>query len=390
MKTKKLLYLGLTLFALVSCAIFHQEVIALPVYAQIALGVAILNIVPPQMHLGAITEGLCLALQTSVNELAGQNSPEIKRDPTGYISALQSPENKSGITAVPVTQTGQTRDVRITGLTRGTADDVTTTAFDCLAPEERAPWEDTITVNRFVRTVGHSFSSDEMRKLCEGPDEYRARVINTLLNPATVKLNQLALALQAANFGKFLDATVVLPKDVIMLTADNKAEFFGESTIMEDYEDVGGKGRPLVIGSGKIGHYARMADIGCCNDGGQDMGQAGAFDFYRDRFAGTVFGGADRFAVLEPGAVQLITFNKNQGAYAQEEAMFAHGTLVDPYTGIKWDLDMNYNPCPNGKDWKIWLSLWYEVYFMPTAAYAATDDLYETNGTFHYNATKAV
>lgn len=337
------------------------------------------------------TEGLAFALQTTLNEAVGNNSPELKRDETGYLSALQSQENLNGVDKIPISKTGRRRQVRLTYVERGTeAETRTTEPADCTAPVERSPQEVYLDVDAYLGTTGITLDSKEIRKLIEGPEAWKIRVLNSQLNAMSVKLNKLLLAQQAAAFGKFLDATQTLPKDVELITNANKPEYYGESIMMEDYHDIGGVGRPLVIGAGKLSHYARMTDIGCCNAGGINLSQAGNFDFYRDRFAGSIFGNPDEFILMSPGSVQLVTFNENEGEYAMSGDTFMHGSLVDPYTGIKYDLNMVYDACPGEKKWKIWLSLYYKLFFVPSDAFNTNDDLYQVNGTLHYKATKGL
>ena len=47
------------------------------------------------------TAGICANIQSSLNELMGANSPEMKRTPVGYLQAITSPTN----TAITVRNT---------------------------------------------------------------------------------------------------------------------------------------------------------------------------------------------------------------------------------------------------------------------------------------------
>ena len=156
----------------------------------------------------AFTEGLCQKLQATLNRTAGQNAPALKRDRTGYLEALLSQENRSGVEMIPVPTNGKKRLVQIDYYQRGTEDDVDLTGdTSCSADIEKEPLEAIVDVDKTISTKGLIFNEDEMRKLCEADDVWVSNVLMGQMNAINVALNKQLLTLQAANFGNFADGT---------------------------------------------------------------------------------------------------------------------------------------------------------------------------------------
>lgn len=336
------------------------------------------------------TEGLCADIQVSMNETFKANSPEIRRTKVGFLQAIKSPQNTSGFKVIPIDNgDGKIKGVRITGIVRGCEEDV---IEDCIADADRTcvgdkivePWEDFISVDDFacIESPAFSFSEADMRRLCEGDDSYRARVINANIDPVTVRLNKLLITDQNANFGKFYDGSLI--KTVDLLKAGTLAPvYIGEAQILDEFELLELNVKPIVIGSGRLGNYVRQIGIGCCNDGGINLAQAGNLDFFRDKYVEDIIG-VNEFIGLAPGHVMLLTFNTNVGSYRRVHDHYINDTFVDPRTGIKWDIDVTYDPCKRTYYMKFRLK--YLLYRMPTKAFAYCDELYETNGTLNFLA----
>lgn len=374
-------------------AIAERASIAVPVALTVFTVVLAFNFkMKAQIAMSApapFTKGLCEKVQTSVVNLMKNNAPEVKRTPVGYLQAIMSPANRAGFSAIPVDQgNGKKRTVRATYAQRGTEADITDTYNNGCTPEiSKVPFETDIEVNTPLSTLGISFSEDEMRKLCEDDDVWMARVVNAELNPFMTALNKRLIALQAANFGNFSGGSNVVKSRKLINSATNSADYYGENLILNDFEDIDATGRPILIGSGKLRDYTRLTDIGCCNNLGTDLGQAGDFDFFQDRMVGGILGNVDDFIGLAPGNVQLVTYNKYVGKYKKENDVFSKGTFIDPYTGIKLDMRWKYDDC--NEVYTLTFGLWYELFFLPDDAFAAGDELNGVNYSLHYRATAA-
>ena len=327
----------------------------------------------------AFTQGLCQKLQTTLNRTAGQNAPALKRDRVGYLEALLSEANLSGVEMIPVETNGKKRLVQIDYYQRGTTATINGD-LGCTEDAEAEPFEKIVSVDDHVESQGLVFNEDEMRKLCEADDIWVSNIIMGQMNAVNVELNKHLLGLQAANFGNFADGTssksVKLFEDVT-----NASRGIATAQIRHEYDKTAASGAPLIIGGGNFDLFAKVNQIACCNDLGADLSRWNDFNYYYDRFTETILG-PNKFAVLAPGAVQLVTWNKYRGSYAKRNDVFEHGTITDPFTGLTYDLKVHYDDC-NDK-WVIKFFLYFSLEFIPANAFAAGDDLNGVNYTFDW------
>lgn len=365
-------------------------------FAPVAVGLYAISLVSnfkmPSMALSTptvFTEGICEKIQTSLIDLMGANSPERKRTPVGYLQAITSPTNTAGLSVIPINiGNGKKRSVRVTYAQRGVESDIQDTENDgCTSDLSKTPYEDIVSIEDVMSTKTLTFSEEEMAKLCESDQSWIARIINAELDPFMTKLNKALLTKQNTSFGNFADGTATVHNRQLLVAATKTPFYYGESQILGDFEDIDFSGRPILIGSGKLRDYTRMAKIGCCNAQGLDMGQSGDFDFFQDRHVAGIMGNADNFIGLAPGNTQLLTFNKYEGARAKNFGNIIKTTMVDPFTGIKLDMKWKYDDC--AEVWNLVFSLNYNMFFLPTNAFASGDANEGVNYSLLYKATEA-
>jgi len=336
----------------------------------------------------AFTVGLCQKIQTDLNMVAGINAPALKRDRVGYLDALMSQENRQGFEAIPIPTNGKNRKVQINYIQRGVdADVLTTCTASCDTAVEPAPFETIVDVPNCLETKGMLFNESEMRKLCEADAVYVSNVIMAQMNAINVKLDKLLLAQQLANFGKFEDGTA--QKTVQLFeNVSNAPRAIATAKIRHEYDLTGASGAPMLIGGGHLDLFAKTQQIACCNSTtGTDLARWTDYMYFNDRFVEGVIG-VDEFIVLAPGAVQLLTWNNYVGDYAKRNDVFEHGTITDPFTGLTYDLKVHYDDCADA--WSIKLFLNWGVFFIPQAAFKATDDLFGVNYTFNWKDTSTI
>lgn len=376
----------------ISAAVGHIE--TAPILTMGIYGIALTtDFVMPTMAFGApfvFTKGICANIQTSLNDLMGVNSPEAKRTPVGYLQAITSPTNTAGLNVIPIDPgTGKKKKVTVEYAQRGLESDVQDTYNNgCNRDISKEPISEDVEITEVLSLKGLTFSEDEMRKLCEPDQTWIARQINAHLDPFMVSLNKKLITMQSLNFGNFADGTNTVKSRQLLVNSDKSPFYYGENQILNDFEDIDATGRPMLIGSGKLRDYTRLVNIGCCNAQGIDNGQAGDFDFYNDRHVGNILGDPDNFIGLMPGNVQLLTWNKYKGAYRKaNNGNYAKTTIIDPLTGIELDMRWKYDDCD--EVWILTFSLWYNLWFLPTDAFAATDALEGVNYSLNYKATAA-
>lgn len=349
----------------------------------------IASILMPSAKPGAayivFTQGICEKVQQSLVEMLGNKAPNTLRTPTGYLDALISTQNTAGVEKAMVDPgNGKKKQVRIKFIQRGVSSDITTDGDgDCSVDIEKEPFEDTVEITKFIGTKWMGFDQTQMRKLCEDDSIFMEQIIRSQIDILCVELNKALIAEQALNFGAFLGGSTAAVAVPLLESVKKSPLYYGESLMMEKFEDLGISQRPIVVGAGNLAHYARQVGIGCCNDNGINLSQAGNMDFFRDRFVNSIIGD-NHFIGLIPGYVQLLTWNKYVGAYREENASFSHTTIVDPVTGLTFDMKWKYDDC--AEKWVVRLSLNYELFFIPSTAFSDTDELAGFNGSLHFRA----
>jgi len=333
---------------------------------------------------------LCNYIQKDLIDIYKSKAPELTRKQTGYLDAVRSAENLNGVEIYPLDAgTGKIKSVVVKYVQKGCSDVIQHTCeIDNCEPEvEVAPQYDTVNINHCISTKWFKFDEAEMRKLCDPDSQWRSRIINAHLDTFMVELNKVLISLQATNFGKFVpDIAPATYKDVTLLTAADAANYMGEAIILEDFLNLGVTEKPILIGAGNLSLYSKLLKIGCCNQLGEDLSQAGSYMFYRDTDVNTILG-ANHFIGLRPGVVQLATWNKYVGDYKKANDLFIKDTIVDPQTGLKLDIHIRYDDC--AEVWAIKYFLNYELIFLPSDSFAYCDDLADVNYTLHYRGIHA-
>jgi hypothetical protein len=331
---------------------------------------------------------VCNTIQQDLANIVGENYGAAQRQKTGFLDALVSPENTTMTEQIQTDAgDGKIKQVSVRYLSAGLASEVSQEPGDiCEAGDEDSFKYELVKPTLYAETK-ITFSTAEMRKWCDSPAADRARVIATKMNRLFVDINEQLIAAANTNVGTFYNG-VAAGKQVPMLFAASgsmvQANPAGEVTVLEDMSDLGIVGTPIVVGAGKLSQYARYANIGCCNEYGQDIASLGALAFYRDQFLGAITGNADDFLAFAPGAVQMIQWNANRGEFAMNLGTIERTTIIDPITGIELDLVVKYIECDD--KWTFTFSKWFDLFNIPTDVFGEDDPREGVNNLFKYRA----
>mgnify|MGYP003336012080 CR=1 FL=1 len=197
----------------------------------------------------AFEQGLCQNLQVNLNDVAGNNAPQLKRDRVGYLDAIVSQENTAGVELLPIPTNGKFRKVQVNYANRGVEAEVALTCTNnCTSTNERVPLETIVDVDNCLET-SLLFNEDEMRKLCEADSIWVSQTIMSQMNAINVALDKQMLALQATNFGNFADGTTLKSVKLFDDTT-NASRAIATAQIRHEYDLVGSNGAPMMIGGG--------------------------------------------------------------------------------------------------------------------------------------------
>jgi hypothetical protein len=357
--------------------------------------------------------GYCEALLVGLEEVAGINDPQLKSRPAGLIQALRSTNNTRNTEILRVDGgEGHRVDVRVRRLLRSRPAD-TRTAPSCdpiLTPVYN---EQTVTISNY-RETAVAVSWEEISRYCREasnlvsngqriPGAPNTPMMRDHLRKVMAAMNGLRQAVNldvwAALAGSFGWNGVTLssaPKPVNLLRAslDNAKIEEGLQDLMYDmaYNEV--EGAPIVVGAGIFHRFNTSIQYGCCNLGGFDWKGPSSetpYEYWLDWSAQTALGN-NQFAVLAPGAAQLLTFNRYRGTFVGRHGTSDFGVLPDPYltpgeVPWAWDLQLRFEDCgPNARRYTAVVGITFGLYALPATSFPAGDPLSNVNGIFRYLA----
>lgn len=323
----------------------------------------------------AYTQGLCSAIQVNMNDIAGTNAPALRREKTGMVDALMSEYNRAGFTAQVVPTDGKFRAVQINYQNQACDGDVVTSCASNCTPEVTPEPKQSLITEFNCLKYKMSFDENEMRKLCEADTVWVGQTIMNAMNAINVALDKALLTqwgTEVPNSPFLLDngECETGSLSVPLFNTNGQVNPMSWAYIKHIFEQTGYNGVPIMVGGGSLDLFAKANQIACCNTNyGMDMGRIMSESFYyADRFANSILGDGDgkAFAVLAQGSNQLITWNKYLGDYAKRNDSFEHGTVVDPFTGMVYDLKTNYDDC--AEKWFVELAVNWNLFQVPNGS----------------------
>ena len=355
--------------------------------------------------------GYCEAVLLGLEQIAKENDPQFKLTPIGFMEALRDPDNYS----VELEQSafpgdGHQRDVRVRYLVRGVESEVSTSK-NCTVPAANNYRETTVSISRYNQ-IAVSLSVEQISKYCsEASDVVRfgapatpfmrehLKHVMTKLNALRSRTNRRLLQDMATNFspkvGKPATATDVrflgTPSGSL---GTNYPIWEGPQEVMQDYQLAELSGTPILVGFGNLNRWAMAMNFACCNDGGIDLdavNSANMFKYYKDLLVDSEWG-ANHFAVIAPGSVQLLHYAQNKGSFAGKIGASEYATIPDPTVNdLDWDIQLDFDTCT--KTFNLIISNTTGLFVLPSDVYGYGDRLTYNNvavdGAFRYRATTA-
>lgn len=171
--------------------------------------------------------------------------------------------------------------------------------------------------------------------------------------------------------------------------------------IQRVYRD-GALNEPYIVGGGSdIWNWKKTIPMGGVNAAGLDVSKMGMNNVYYDSLVDAAFADTSNqhMIAFDPQMLKLVTFNDNAGIFSTDldniEAIdaiyqrggtdYINGTILDPVTGVLWDLNVKYNDCEGY--WTYQWKLKWDIFFMPpmTCQYDLSGDpLQGVNGVMHF------
>lgn len=336
---------------------------------------------------------LCQLIQQDLADIAGSNYPAIQRTPVGFLEAVTSELNTSNIPEPIIMDSNDghgPKTALIEFIQPATTADINTVRQNvCDDGVSRPKLRYTKAITKFVSTSNLEFTKAELRKFCEAPSVYRARRIMAEMDAFFRVVNQIGIGQYLAGYGKFY-GNVSGPKEIQLLDGSHSiwaSDPNGEAALMEEFKKYGFTASPFIVGAGYLERYAALQKIGCCNRYGQQINETGDWNYFYDMDVDAVAASSNNAIAFVPGTVQFVSWNENEGEFAFKHAHFDETTIVDPITGIKLDMELNYDRCT--KKWNILFFLNFDFFLLPLNMRKTGDDRVGMNGSFLYTTAKS-
>ncbi len=157
----------------------------------------------------------------------------------------------------------------------------------------------------------------------------------------------------------------------------------GRFDIEREYQD-SGFSSPYILGGAEVWNWLKMVGIGGLNFSGQQINKLDVSNVWYDdglleQVANDAANGGWILAIA-PEVFKYVYYLENAGIFRTTMASIddmnmlfqrgtetvLNGTLIDPVTGIPWDLDIYYSPC--GKFWNFQLRHRWNFFVLPDVA----------------------
>lgn len=320
-----------------------------------------------------------------------------RAEDTPILSFLFSNFNNNGMLeqrAVPTA--GKKRVVELIYSPRVLESEVETTVdHDCTANSVRGEASELYDFDQGTGVhIDKKFDIVDLIERCESNDLYMARLIQDMIDGAKRRMETFAAVDLVANVGAFStkdkdqDGTAIVSNEKIVSTKYSAAlggyiNNRAHSEIMQTARINAYCTAPIVMGEYEIVQYYNDMKVGCCAQTGIDWSQVNStapivIPSYRitDALSST-----SKFITLSAGAALPIWFNLYGGARTNvlnDDSNYA-GIIVDPATGIPFDLRITRGQVGSCTEVHIVIELAWDLFYVPAGLYAVGDHLRGVN-----------
>jgi hypothetical protein len=367
--------------------------------------------------------GYCQAVLNHMKYIIGENAPEHKITPSGFLkAALEKGANATPVQdALSLSNTaGHIKDLRLKYYNR-TIPSQMSTSDNCDIDLVQAYDEITIDTTSIVK-FGLHFDDSTIAKYCDEA----SRSVNIGGAPTPFMQEHLAGLMAAMNgFVSKIDQTLLgqVVWGTNAVTGNNTAvgvNFNDDSTVnlftegytklLNDYALNEGQGTPIVVGSGLINaamiqsKIAGLTQYSPLNNGAA----ANSFDYYHDINSQTSWG-TNQFGVFMPGTFGLVELDRYRGFRAKKLGLStfwnmavplnmpgADGLLQMMYIDFQLrELDcaqeatVGYETTTLDAGYSLIMSKRFALWQVPNDAFLAGDRLTGNNGSLRYTAANS-
>lgn len=330
----------------------------------------------------------CPSIQDSIDNYFGCDyAKTLKNNEVSLVKTLLSPANTSGVLAKTVYPGGnKLKTVELTYTPRIPKGAVSTTIDpnDCTATEKFGDRSEQYTIDPLVGvTISRVIDPMDLIRKCESDSNYFSRLLYSMMDVLVRRMDNISadqIVAFAGGFGP--DETNVSANTKTVRTRKSASDNTLVSNWISDIEfavdNSGYCNAPLVFAYNDVYKVAQeLRASNCCNDGGLNLAVLNSIAgmmFIPNRNVPAALGGLNRFITVDPGKVQLLTYNKyGQGDNIMliDDDGYKATTIQHTETGLDFDFRMVMT-C--GK-WHIFVELAHKLVGIP-------DDIYEVEDIY--------
>jgi hypothetical protein len=317
----------------------------------------------------------CPQIQEDLNTQFVQFDPLGAKDVQGFTDFVSSPMNTNGFLQNQIAGgNGKLRQVELVYTPPIAESDVSDDATKlCVSSNEDGQISHTYEIDPTVgSSINRKFTIAELAYMCKDNSVWFAQRLQAMMDALEKKIgtdNATQLSLLTGAFGDG-DTGIVANVKTIRTRKATSGDFDidGLGEIIFSAMDAGYANKPFVFGYGEILKYMKKLAAGCCADEGVDYGTYAAMNdlvFIADKKVKAALGG-ENFLMLQPGAVQMLTYLEFEGALnTVNDGAYKQDIIVNPKTGRRFDFQLK-NDCGNIS---VNLKLAHKLVGLPTDMY---------------------
>lgn len=341
----------------------------------------------------------CPDRQEQLNTLFGcDKSTMLKTNESSIAQFLVSPINTNNLLKQTISPgAGKLRNVEAVFTPRIKSDDVGTSINreSCVATTPHGNRSETYTLDPDQGVqIERKIRMSDLAAICQDNQSYITQMLMQMMDAAIRKMD-VALASQISLLsGKFGSGETGTSDSNTIKTVATKLSGGGlDSNFISEIdfasENAGYCYRPFVFGWDEIYKaYTKLA-ASCCADNGLNVALLASSvgldgSFIPNRNIKTALGSTADFITVDPGAVQLLTYNAFEGyGNMMETEIFVQNTIVHPQTGLMFDYQAKFD-CGY---WHFFVSLAFKAVGVPTDLYFSGDIYDGVTGVNKYKIT---
>jgi hypothetical protein len=320
----------------------------------------------------------CPQIQEDLNTQFVQFDPLGAKDVQGFTDFVSSPMNTNGFLQNQIAGgNGKLRQVELVYtppiLESAVSDDATKL---CVSTNEKGQISHTYEIDPEVgSSYNEKFTISNLAYMCKDNSLWFAQRLQAAMDALEKSIgtkNATQLALLNGAFGTGDNDVVANVKTISTKKTGGDFDIDALSEIIFSAMDAGYANKPFVFGYGEILKYFKKLYAGSIAAEGIDYGQFAAQNdvvFIADKKVKAALG-LENFMMLQPGAVQMLTYNEFEGPFnTVDDGAYKQTVIVNPKNGRKFDFQLK-NDCGNIS---VNLKLAHKLVGLPTDMYGVTD-----------------